>query len=71
MRPEQRIDARDFGAAEAQVDARRSGFERRSRIVKGSSADAQHPDPLSGEPAEVYVVSRMGMARRGQIGDQV
>ena len=70
VRPEEWIDPGDVRAAEAKVDPCGAGFECRGRIVESRSTDAEHADALSGKPAEVYVVSRMGITLRGEIGDE-
>src|SRR5436190_703855 len=68
--PEQRIDPRDFSAAETEVDACGAGFECRGGIVEGGRADAEHANALSGKSAEVYLVGRMGIALRGEARGQ-
>ena len=57
-------------AAEAKVDPCGAGFKRRSRIVEGRSADAEYANPLSRESTEIYVVGRMGITLRWEIGDE-
>jgi hypothetical protein len=70
VRPDKWIDLREFCAAEAEVDACGTGFERRGRIVESRSADAENANPLSREPIEIYVVSRMGITLGWEIGDE-
>ena len=67
MRPEEWIDAGNFGAAEAKVDPCGTGFERRGRIIESRGADAEYANALSRKPAEIYVVSRMGIKLGGKL----
>ena len=71
IHPHQRIDPGHIRAAEAKVDPCGTGFECRGRVVEGGSADAEHADALSRKPVEIYVIGRMGIELRREVGDEV
>ena len=61
----------NIGTAEAKVDPCGTSFERRGRVIESSGAAAEYAHALSREPAEIYVVGRIGIKFRGQVGDEV
>ena len=71
MRPEEWIDAGNIGTAEAKVDPCGSSFQHRRRVIESSGAAAEYAHALSRKAAEVYVVGRIGIKFRGQVGDEV
>jgi hypothetical protein len=70
IHPYEWIDPGNIGAAKAKVHPSGARFERGGRIVEGGSADAEHSNALSCKSAEVYVIGRMGITLRGEVGDE-
>src|SRR5258708_35351943 len=70
VHPYEWIDPGNIGAAKTKVHPSGAGFERGGRIVEGGSADAEHSNALSCKSVEVYVIGRMGIPLRREVGDQ-